>query len=78
LRRKLKMTYNVGDILVGKGAFEGKRKYIVTKVTPKTVDFNLIQNGKVLMNCIYKAQIDEEGKLRINITPYRSIHLQKA
>jgi hypothetical protein len=72
------MEYSIGDILVGEGALEERRNYIVTKTTPKTVFFSPIRGGKVLANCAYKSRIDQEGKLRIDVTPYRSIYLRKA
>jgi hypothetical protein len=71
------MTYNVGNTLVGKGALGETRKYIVTKVTPKAVVFNLLSNGKVLENCTYRSKIDQDGQLRINVTPMRTIYVKK-
>jgi hypothetical protein len=74
------MTYNVGDILVGKG-FMGKtektEKYVVKKVTAKTVFFSLIHCGKAL-DYTYRSKTYEDGQLRINFTPYSWIDLRKA
>jgi hypothetical protein len=72
------MTYNVGDILVGEGTLGEMRKYIVTKITPKMVVFNLVQGGKALSNCVYRSKPDQDDNLRIAVSPYRSILLRKA
>jgi hypothetical protein len=71
------MTYNVGDMLVGKGLLGETKKYMVTKVTPKMVFFNLVQGGKALANCCHRSKPDQDGQLRIDVSPYRSIYLKK-